>query len=269
MKRSVLTSTLLSCAVFSCLTAPLAVFGSNLINIQLQRENIFAGRLKDVATPYLGFAGLVSLGAGAVSFSLAEWRRSARKSNQVETQLNELKNELKEKASQIDDLLLSDAYLSNNGFQSFLQSNLKQPQNGSDEMVRTAPVQVAQPAVSSIAIASASKPFTVSSPSVEEVSPQPLPRIVEAYAFDLPKSHNIVEHQPRSVKSPAPEVLTHLSNLQNQMKQIEAQIAALQSSLETPVVEPESPDPYNTEIQYLHRRLQLLELDWIRHQTAS
>ncbi|MBW4519226.1 MAG: hypothetical protein KME16_05935 [Scytolyngbya sp. HA4215-MV1] len=121
MKGSFLPSTLLSCAVFSCLTLPLAALGSNSVNIEFQRENIFTGRLKDIATPYLGIAGLVSLGVGAVSLSVSEWRRSAHKSTQIETRLLELQQELKEKATLIDDIRLSESYLTSTGFNAFLE----------------------------------------------------------------------------------------------------------------------------------------------------
>lgn len=269
MKSSVLASAVLSCAVFSCLTAPLAVFGSNLIDIELQRENVFVGRLKDVAMPYLGLAGLVSFGAGAVSFSISEWRRAALKSNQVETQLIELKNELKEKSTQIDDLRLSDTYLSANGFQAFLQSDIKDSISASEKVAQLTPSKSSEPSLSN-----SDKHYQVHSPVEEMLSSQPLHlqplrNVIETHAFQAPRSAIAIDRKEELPKSAAPEVLTHLSNLQNQIKQVESYIEALQSSLQPPVVASETSNSYGVELQQLHRRLQLLELDWIRHQTAS
>ncbi|MDX2229598.1 MAG: hypothetical protein NW220_08165 [Leptolyngbyaceae cyanobacterium bins.349] len=270
MKRSVLASAFLSCVVFSCLTAPLAVLGSNLITIELQKENIFVGRLKDVATPYLGLAGLISLGAGAVSFSVSEWRRSARKSNLVETQLVELQNELKEKSSQIDDLQLSDSYLAANGLEIFLQQNGKQPVPMSEEVVEKVTEKVAPAELSHVAqlVPSPARRMTSSLPVEKKLQSQPYHGIVETPTVERSKAHSVMERKSESLPV-VPEVMTHLSDLQNQIKQMEAYIEALQSSLQPLVPTYETTDPYNLEIQRLHRRLQLLELDWIRHQNAS
>lgn len=256
MKRAVLTSALLSCAVFSCLTAPLAVFGSNLIDIEYQRENIFVGRLKDIATPYLGLAGLISVGAGAVSFCVSEWRRSAQKSTQIETQLVELKNELQEKSTQIDDLRLADSYLSAHGFQAFLDTE--------DSQSHSVPVTVSQARV-----VQPSKAPMPTSFSEEKIGSHPLHTILDTHAAEMPKARFALDRKPESTKRAEPEVLSHLAELQNQIKQIESHIQTLQSSLPAPVAVVEHDNPYNLELQRLHRRLQLLELDWLRHQTAS
>lgn len=265
MKSSVLPSTLLSCAVFSGLTAPLAVLGSNSINIEFQRENIFAGRLKDIATPYLGIAGLVSLGAGAVSLSVSEWRRSTRKSVRVETQLAELQKELKEKAIQIDELRLSDSHLSATGLQSFIEPDVKHPTAVHEKVVPVPPVSVSQ------------QPLKNSLPIEQTHQSQPFRGIVETTAVEIPKPRLAVERKPEPTENPVAVVLSQVSELQNQLKQMESHIEALQSSLQTSVQPPvqssmhppESVNLPDSEIERLHRRLQLLELDWIRHQIAS
>ena len=62
LKKFVLAPVVLSAAVFSVLTLPLAVFVSQPVTIQLQEEPVFSGQLRDVATPYLGLASALSLG---------------------------------------------------------------------------------------------------------------------------------------------------------------------------------------------------------------
>ncbi|MBF2026552.1 MAG: hypothetical protein IGS48_07260 [Oscillatoriales cyanobacterium C42_A2020_001] len=265
MKSSVLPSALLSCTVFSGLTAPLAILGPNSVNIEFQRENIFAGRLKDIATPYLGIAALASLGAGAVSLSVSEWRRSTRKSVRVETQLVELQKELKEKASQIDELRLSSSYLSASGLQSFLEPDTQYPMAVSDQYPTTV-----QEKVTPVAHSSAQhKPFKSSLPVEQVLQSQAFHGIVETTAVEVPKPRLAIERKQESAENSVAAVLSQVSELQNQLKQMESHIEVLQSSLQSSVQSPEPANPADSEIERLHRRLQLLELDWIRHQIAS
>src|SRR4028119_697171 len=97
LKKLVLTPIVVSAAVFATLTLPLAFFGTKPVTIQLQEEPIFYGKLRDVAAPYLGLASVVSLGAGLASVAVTGWRRSTRKSSQVEAQLSNLAQDLRER----------------------------------------------------------------------------------------------------------------------------------------------------------------------------
>ena len=167
MKSSLLRSVLLSSVIFSGLTVPLAALGSNSVNIEVQKENIFVGKLKDVATPYLGFAGFISIGVGAVSISIAEWRRASRQSNQVESHLLELKKELKEKSERIDELCLSEHHLSATGLHSFLELN--QPELSPVETQTTA--QIAETVVQGKA-ATVQQDVAVAQLTIEETVPE-------------------------------------------------------------------------------------------------
>ncbi len=121
MKDSLLPSALVSCAAFSALTLPLVASGSKVISIEFQKEQIFVGRLRDVAMPYLGVAAAVSLGAGAVSLSMREWSTSSKRSSQVQKQLNQLQAELQEKEKRIEELQLTDSFLEVSGLDTFLE----------------------------------------------------------------------------------------------------------------------------------------------------
>ena len=274
MKSSVLPSALLSCTVFSGLTAPLAILGPNSVNIEFQRENIFAGRLKDIATPYLGIAGLISLGAGAVSLSVAEWRRSARKSVRVETQLVELQKELKEKAVQIDELRLSDSYLAVSGLQTFLEPDAKYSAPVQEKFVPIAHAP-AQPPFKSGSPAPAAQPpvqqqsLKRSLPVEQTLQAQAFRGVVETATVEVPKPRLAAERKQEPVESSTEVVLSQVNQLQNQLKQMQSHIEALQNSLQSPAQPPEPLNVHNSEIARLHQRLQLLELDWMRHQTAS
>ncbi len=254
MKNSVLPSVVLTCAVFSSLTAPLAAFGSDSINIELQKEQVFAGSLKDVATPYLGIAGLISLGAGAVSLSVAEWRRSARKSVQAETKMTELQTELKQKSAQFDELRLSDSYLAQNGLQSFLENGVK---------LSSAPEKVAKAANSAIQ----QKPSKASVSAEERIQSQPYHSAANT-VVETSKSRLTVERKQEAV-DPSAAIASQVTELQNQLKQMAAYIESLQSAWRPATVTAEASKPNYAEIERLQQRLQLLELDWIRHQIAS
>jgi hypothetical protein len=120
LKKLVLTPVLVSAAVFATLSLPLAFFGKTPITIQLQEEPTFNGQLKDIAAPYLGLAGLLSLGAGCASVAITGWRSSTRKSSQVEAQLSNLAQSLREKEAQLEALKLSESQLEAAGLSAFL-----------------------------------------------------------------------------------------------------------------------------------------------------
>src|SRR3712207_3688813 len=102
LKKFVVTPVVISAAVFGALTLPLALLGSKPVTIQLQGEPVFYGQLRDVATPYLGLASAISLGAGIASVAVSGWRSSTRKSSQAEAQLSNLAQHLKEKEAELE-----------------------------------------------------------------------------------------------------------------------------------------------------------------------
>lgn len=120
LKKFILTPVLISASIFAALTLPLALFGSQQITIKMQGETTYDGKLRDVATPYLGFAGLFSLGAGIVSVAIAGWQHSSRKSEAVEAQLSGLAQHLQEKEAQLEALKLSESRLEASGLKAFL-----------------------------------------------------------------------------------------------------------------------------------------------------
>ncbi|HEY9858432.1 MAG TPA: hypothetical protein V6D16_02925, partial [Candidatus Obscuribacterales bacterium] len=70
LKSFLLPAVLLSSTVFSSLTLPLVVLGSQPVDIRMQQEPVFSGQLKDIAAPYLGFAAALSLGVGIASVAV-------------------------------------------------------------------------------------------------------------------------------------------------------------------------------------------------------
>lgn len=122
IQKFVLTPILLSASVFAVLTLPLALHGSKDINLQMEKDQVFHGQLRDVevATPYLGLAAAISLGAGVTSVAVAGWRESARKSAQVEEQVSVLRQDIQEKEDLLEKLKLSESKLVASGLKEFL-----------------------------------------------------------------------------------------------------------------------------------------------------
>jgi len=151
--RCLLSSALLAGVVFCGTTFPLAALGSKPVTIQLGEQQIFVGRIKEFAGPYMGFATAISIGVGAVSLATAGWQQSSRKLGKAEEQMSALKQQLQEKEALLEDLKFSESKLNASGLKFFLQGD--EEQHGSftpTEPVETrnAVVEPMQPSVQSI-----------------------------------------------------------------------------------------------------------------------
>jgi hypothetical protein len=120
LQKFVLTPVLLSAAVFATLSVPLALFGKQPVTIQLQEEPVFSGQLRDISSPYLGMAAVLSLGAGFATVAVAGWQRSTSKSSLVEAQLLDLAKHIQQRETQLEALKLSDFQLENSGLKAFV-----------------------------------------------------------------------------------------------------------------------------------------------------
>jgi hypothetical protein len=126
LKKALIPSLVLSCTVFSSLTLPLAVFGSELLVIQIQKEPIFVGKLKDVAAPYLGAATALSLGTGIAGLAVCGWRQSSRKASKLTEQISDLKQQLVSRESYIEELKLTEPRLQAAGLGTFLKETFEE-----------------------------------------------------------------------------------------------------------------------------------------------
>lgn len=293
MKASILSATLLSCTVFSCLTLPLVTLGSNSVEIEFQKEHFFAGKLKDVASPYLGVAALVSLGAGAVSLSMSGWRNSSQKSSQIEKQLSQLQQELQEKEKQLEEVQLSEPYLQASGLNYFLDSESTQAMPSSVAMkeaaqaqaaksyeVAASPVEVVKPLIAVVrdyklqpevfSATSAETPVTVSVTPFHAAQSQAVQATISHAELKAQVAELSLDRSPVSTQSPI-SVLAQVSELQSQLKQMAAHMESLQNSLqETSDTTDDSSavDPSTLVIEHLHRRLARLESDWVQQRAS-
>jgi hypothetical protein len=234
MKFSFFSCVLLSCAVFSSLTLPLAIIGSQPIHLKLQRENVFSGTVRDLAVPYLGIAGFLSLGVGVVSLSVTGWKNSHQKVNQLEVQLSAIQQELKDKINQLENLQLSEAYLKKSGLDQFLES----------------PTAVAQEMVLQF----------------NQVEPLPYPTLIKD------NSQLACEPAASTEFTQFAELQTQINQMAEQLEILQSAFRGRAISVvrSAPVITPETmADSSTLMLEYLHRRLEQLESHWIREQAAS
>lgn len=120
LNKFVLTPVLLSATVLATLTLPLVFLNKKSITIQLQKEPVFQGQLRDISTPYLCLASVLSLGVGVASAAFFGWRSSSRKSSQIEAQLSTLTRNIQKKEAQIQALQSSELHLADSQLPTFL-----------------------------------------------------------------------------------------------------------------------------------------------------
>lgn len=223
LKKFVLTPVVVSAAVFAAMTLPLAIFGSKPVTIQLQQEPVFQGQLRDVATPYLGLATALSLGAGVASIAVTGWRISTRKSSQAEAQLLDLTQNLKQKEELLEALQLSESRLEASGLSAFV-----------DEEV---PLQQAlQPPVTSQSANPVLEPLVITAQPIEAQPVAVSGVTVQAAAAKFACAQNFLGYaQAKTTVKPIPQETSlaslEVEQLHTQLQQIMAQMASVQTAL--------------------------------------
>ena len=258
-KSVLLPAVMMSGAIFCALTAPLAVVGSEPIDIQVQDEPVFSGELKDIAAPYVGLAGAIALGAGIASFSVSGWRQSSSKSAQIEDQLSGLKDALKAKESELDELKLSDSRLRASGLDFFLQDESAEaapmPKPAAERPVQPtqqpAPsFQSLQPTVPQPQQVRPSRPLVAKqaageNPVAMQVAVSSLPPAQAFLSFTQTNTMAYRANGSPAATATKPEVevfasqmgseavtLDHVNDVHNQMKQLMDQLETLKGSLQ-------------------------------------
>ena len=126
IKKFLLQALVIPGTVFCAATLPLAVWGSERVAIEFQDEPVFTGQLRQIASPYLALATAVSIGAGLAGVATAGWQQSHQKSARDEQELSALRQALKEKEIEIENLKVSDSRLAAFGLSSFLEDDIKE-----------------------------------------------------------------------------------------------------------------------------------------------
>ena len=123
LQKFVLPPLIASGAVFAALTFPLATMGNNQVTIKLQEEHFFDGKVRDIATPYVIAATLMSLGAGISIAGFNGWRSSKNQSNVYEQELLDLEENLRDKEDLLRELKLSESRMQIAGLNGFLNED--------------------------------------------------------------------------------------------------------------------------------------------------
>lgn len=234
LKKFVLAPVVLSAAVFGTLTLPLALLGRQPIIIQLQQEPVFQGQLRDISTPYLGLASVISLGAGFASVAFTGWRRSTRKSSQVEAQLSDLAQHLQEKEAQLEALKLSESRLVASGLSAFVDEDIPL-----ESILKTSKASQNMPLESGLQASSASEsvvevvtgtnqPIEGQTGVAPAVNLQAAAQIASAQtSLDYTQAKPVV-NPPTTAAQLAPQ---EVEELHSQLQQIMAQMASVQAAL--------------------------------------
>lgn len=255
LKKFVVTPVVISAAVFGVLSLPLALLGSKPVTIQLQGEPVFYGQLRDVATPYLGLASAISLGAGIASVAITGWQSSTRKSSQVEAELSDLAQHLKKKEAELEALKLCESKLEASGLNAFVDEtvSLEQAIKTISESQKAQPVLQAQ---------------VMTNQAVEAPVAVPSSVTVQAAAAKFASSQTFLGYSqakaPFKGATPVKELAPcEVDQLQNQLQQIMAQMASVQTALEA------TRNPVKSEAQVPSQVQPPVVQSWSVHSMAS
>ncbi|MGJ3246061.1 MAG: hypothetical protein ACFE0I_08310 [Elainellaceae cyanobacterium] len=121
--RYLLSSSMLSGAVFCASTLPMAALDSKPVTIQVEDDPVFVGQLKELAGPYLGLATAASLGMGVMSLTMLGWSQSSGRLSQSKDEIAKLQKELRDRDALVERLKFSDARLEASGLESFIEDD--------------------------------------------------------------------------------------------------------------------------------------------------
>jgi len=141
IKKILLQTFVIPGTVFCACTLPLAVLGSEPVVIEFQEERIFAGQLREIASPYLIFATALSIGTGFAAMAIAGWQQSSQKYALAEQELLDLQQALKEKEIELENIKLSDSRLAAFGLSSFLEDDIENSPEGKAKVETLVPVE--------------------------------------------------------------------------------------------------------------------------------
>lgn len=195
----------------------MAAMGSQPLTIHLENQPVFAGQVKELSGPYLGLATAVSLGAGVTALALLNWSHSSRKLSKVEDEISELRQQLRDKESELESLRFSETRLASAGLEAFL-----------DEVEVTSPA--AELLQHSLAQVEAEQRAAVAvGKQAELIGIEPIKRHgVSAEAAQATSLEATVESVSQTLKgadSPAQidDLLNHLKQMMAQMENLKAE----------------------------------------------
>lgn len=155
--RSLFIAACISGALFSATAAPLAIFKSNTVGIELQNKSIYSAELKYLAGPYLALAGGVSAALGLGAFGLMGWRQSSRKLAGMESARQAMARDLAVHQAELERIKFSEARLHSANLSAFLYPDQVEAASGMSA-VSSAGSEVKSPRSEMVSAVTASTP---------------------------------------------------------------------------------------------------------------
>ncbi|HEY9735833.1 MAG TPA: hypothetical protein V6D06_06105 [Trichocoleus sp.] len=122
IQRALIPAACVAGTVFAVSTAPLAMYRSEVVQVEIKNQPLFAAEVRDLAGPYLGVVGVVSASVGACIMGFSGWRQAARKSEAAESKLSELQRNLLAQQTSLEAIKFSDARLRAQQLDAFLEA---------------------------------------------------------------------------------------------------------------------------------------------------
>lgn len=121
LQKALVSSVCISGALFAVATAPLMLYRSQLIEVQVQNRSVLATEVNALAGPYLGLAGAFSAALGLSALGVTGWRLAASQSENEKAKSTELKRNLLVCQAELERVKFSDARLKAQGLDTFLE----------------------------------------------------------------------------------------------------------------------------------------------------
>ncbi|MBD0334749.1 MAG: hypothetical protein ICV62_04615 [Cyanobacteria bacterium Co-bin13] len=161
IQRALIPAACIAGTVFAVSTAPLAMYRSEVVAVELKNRPLFAAEVRDLAGPYLGLTGMMSVSIGASILGFAGWRQASRKSEAAESKLSGLEQNLLVQQSELEAVKFSEARLRAQHLDAFLEP--QSPVEAANQQVQRAPLAaVPNPNAAHIASVSPATPVASS-----------------------------------------------------------------------------------------------------------
>lgn len=210
--RSLFVAACVSGAIFSATTAPLAIFKSNTVGVELQNKSIYSSELKYLAGPYLALAGGVSAAVGLGAFGLMGWRQSSRKLAGVESARQAMARDLAVHQAELERIKFSEARLRNANLNAFLYPGQAEEVDASTASKISLEPKLVRPEA------------VVTSPTNGQLAGQPMANV---FSQPIAINSSLVDSS-RAVYTPSPEAVSEpLDQLLKQLHQLSEQVEEL------------------------------------------
>ena len=123
-KKIFLPTVVIGGTLFALFSLFLVTQGSKVLEVKVENQKIFDGKVKDVISPSIG--ALFCIGLSVNTAAVFGWGQSLRKNSKMEQQISHLQNLISQKELEIEDLRLSPSNLKHAQLDFFLEDGQKQ-----------------------------------------------------------------------------------------------------------------------------------------------